>query len=120
MAGTDPAPAIVVDRLTKRYGDWVAVADLSFTVGRGEVFALLGPNGAGKTTAIEILEGYRGRDGGEARVLGLDPGRDAAASAARIGRDAPGVRRLPAGPAPRDLGLLRPLLPEPRRARSPD
>ena len=42
---------------------------------RGEVFGLLGPNGAGKTTTVEILEGYRKRDGGEVEVLGIDPAR---------------------------------------------
>ncbi|MFZ0971344.1 MAG: ABC transporter ATP-binding protein [Solirubrobacteraceae bacterium] len=47
---------------------------MSFEVGAGEVFALLGPNGAGKTTTIEILEGFRERDAGEVRVLGIDPG----------------------------------------------
>jgi len=51
-----------------------AVRGVSFTVGRGEIFALLGPNGAGKTTTLEILEGFRGRDAGQADVLGLDPG----------------------------------------------
>ena len=47
---------------------------VSFEVAEGEVFGLLGPNGAGKTTTVEILEGYRPRDGGAATVLGLDPG----------------------------------------------
>jgi len=51
-----------------------AVDDVSFDVERGEVFALLGPNGAGKTTTIEILEGFRARDGGTVEVLGVDPG----------------------------------------------
>ena len=46
---------------------------VSFEVARGEVFCLLGPNGAGKTSIVEILEGYRTRSGGEARVLGMDP-----------------------------------------------
>jgi ABC-2 type transport system ATP-binding protein len=68
-----PAPAIRVEGLRKSYGSRVAVDDLSFTAESGEVFALLGPNGAGKTTTIEILEGYRTRDGGTVEVLGLDP-----------------------------------------------
>jgi ABC-type cobalamin transport system ATPase subunit len=46
---------------------------VSFEVATGEVFCLLGPNGAGKTTTVEILEGYRMRDAGEVRVLGMDP-----------------------------------------------
>jgi ABC-2 type transport system ATP-binding protein len=66
--------AIEVDGLRKAYGAHEAVRGLSFAVQRGEVFGLLGPNGAGKTTTIEILEGYRRRDGGTARVLGFDPG----------------------------------------------
>jgi len=68
------AQAIVVSDLTKSYGDVEALRGISFEVAEGEVFGLLGPNGAGKTTAVEILEGYRPRDGGEATVLGLDPG----------------------------------------------
>jgi ABC-2 type transport system ATP-binding protein len=81
-AGDD---AIVVERLAKAYGATVAVDGLSFTVKRGEIFALLGPNGAGKTTTVEILEGYRVADRGDARVLGLDPRRNAAALKPRVG-----------------------------------
>jgi ABC-2 type transport system ATP-binding protein len=66
--------AIEVDGLRKLYGGTVAVDGLELTVRRGEIFALLGPNGAGKTTTIEILEGYRRRDGGTVTVLGVDPG----------------------------------------------
>jgi ABC-2 type transport system ATP-binding protein len=71
------APAIRVEGLRKTYGSRVAVDNLSFSAGSGEVFALLGPNGAGKTTTIEILEGYRSRDAGVVSVLGLDPEREA-------------------------------------------
>ena len=67
------AQAIVVSDLTKSYGDVQAVRGVSFEVAEGEVFGLLGPNGAGKTTTVEILEGYRRRDGGVATVFGLDP-----------------------------------------------
>ncbi|AGZ45711.1 ABC transporter ATP-binding protein [Actinoplanes friuliensis] len=66
-------PAIEVNGLRKVYGDTVAVDGLDLTVARGEIFALLGPNGAGKTTTVEILEGYRRRDGGDVTVLGVDP-----------------------------------------------
>ena len=59
--------------LRRSYGEVEAVRGVSFEVARGEVFCLLGPNGAGKTTIVEILEGYRIRSGGEARVLGIDP-----------------------------------------------
>jgi ABC-2 type transport system ATP-binding protein len=67
-------PAITVARLRKDYGAVRAVRDVSFSVAPGEIVALLGPNGAGKTTTLEILEGFRTRDGGEVQVLGLDPG----------------------------------------------
>jgi ABC-2 type transport system ATP-binding protein len=69
----DPDAAISVRRLVKRYGDRTAVDGLDLDIRRGEIFALLGPNGAGKTTTVEVLEGYRKRDGGEVRVLGTDP-----------------------------------------------
>ena len=67
-------PAINVTGLHKSYGPVQAVRDVSFCVRPGEIVALLGPNGAGKTTTLEILEGFRARDGGAVTVLGLDPG----------------------------------------------
>ena len=67
--------AIAVRGLRKSYGALEAVRGIDFEVQRGEVFGLLGPNGAGKTTTVEILEGYRKRDGGEVEVLGTDPER---------------------------------------------
>jgi ABC-2 type transport system ATP-binding protein len=69
----DPAAAISVRGLVKRYGHHAAVDGLDLDIRRGEIFALLGPNGAGKTTTVEILEGFRDRDGGEVLVLGVDP-----------------------------------------------
>ena len=71
--------AITVAGLRKSYGSVQAVRDISFSVRRGEIVALLGPNGAGKTTTLEILEGFRARDGGTVAVLGLDPGDKSAA-----------------------------------------
>lgn len=68
--------AVRCERLTKRYGDLIAVDELSFAVRPGEIFGLVGPNGAGKTTTIECIEGLRHRDGGTVSVLGLDPLRD--------------------------------------------
>jgi ABC-2 type transport system ATP-binding protein len=65
--------AIRVSGLRKSYGQQEAVRGIDFDIRPGEVFGLLGPNGAGKTTTIEILEGYRDRDGGEVDVLGEDP-----------------------------------------------
>ena len=66
--------AIEVVDLRKSYGEHQAVAGISLTILRGEIFAILGPNGAGKTTTVEILEGFRERDSGTVSVLGLDPG----------------------------------------------
>jgi ABC-2 type transport system ATP-binding protein len=77
--------AIEVSELRKSYGRNEVLRGVSFAVESGEVFALLGPNGAGKTTTVEILEGYRPRDGGEVRVLGEDPGLAGAAFRGRIG-----------------------------------
>jgi ABC-2 type transport system ATP-binding protein len=65
--------AISVRGLVKRYGDRTAVDGLDLDIRRGEIFALLGPNGAGKTTTVEVLEGFRDRDGGALQVLGVDP-----------------------------------------------
>jgi ABC-2 type transport system ATP-binding protein len=64
--------AIEVEKLTKRYGDLLAVDDISFTVGKGEVFALLGPNGAGKTTTVEIIDTIRTPTSGKVTLLGMD------------------------------------------------
>jgi ABC-2 type transport system ATP-binding protein len=77
--------AIAVRKLRKSYGDVEALRGIDFEVLPGEVFGLLGPNGAGKTTTVEILEGYRARDGGDASVLGHDPGRSQRAFRERIG-----------------------------------
>jgi ABC-2 type transport system ATP-binding protein len=77
--------AVRVGALRKRYGDVPAVDGIDAEISRGEVFALLGPNGAGKTTTVEILEGYRRRDGGTVEVLGEDPQRAGRAWRARIG-----------------------------------
>jgi ABC-2 type transport system ATP-binding protein len=65
--------AVSVQDVRKRYGDLWALDGTTFHIDFGECFALLGPNGAGKTTVTEILEGYRHRDSGDARVLGQDP-----------------------------------------------
>ena len=73
--GRQGGAAIEVRGLTKSYGGVHAVRGIDLTVARGQIFALLGPNGAGKTTTVEILEGYRSRDGGTVQILGYDPGR---------------------------------------------
>ena len=77
--------ALEVRDLRKSYGTLEALGGISFSVAQGEVFGLLGPNGAGKTTTVEILEGYRTRDGGEVTVLGVDPERGGTALRERIG-----------------------------------
>src|SRR5215210_1709560 len=71
----DPSAPIITRRLTKRYGDFVAVDALDLEVHAGEIFGLLGQNGAGKTTTILMLLGLTEPSGGGARVVGLDPTR---------------------------------------------
>jgi ABC-2 type transport system ATP-binding protein len=77
--------AIRVTGLRKTYYGRAAVDGLDLEVHRGEVFSLLGPNGAGKSTTVEILEGYRHRDGGDVLVLDHDPAAPTAAWKSRIG-----------------------------------
>jgi ABC-2 type transport system ATP-binding protein len=77
--------AIAVEHLTRRFGEVVAVDDVGFDVGAGEVVALLGQNGAGKTTTLEILEGYLAPSAGAVSVLGFDPRRGDRRWRARIG-----------------------------------
>jgi ABC-2 type transport system ATP-binding protein len=77
--------AVSVDGLTKSYGHVEALRGVSFEIRAGEVFGLLGPNGAGKTTTVEILEGYRHRDGGSVEVLSEDPDRAGGEWRERIG-----------------------------------
>lgn len=74
-----------VSRLSKSYGAFDAVNDISFDIRPGETFALLGPNGAGKSSTIEILEGYRDRSEGDVTVLGVDPQHAGLDWKARIG-----------------------------------
>jgi ABC-2 type transport system ATP-binding protein len=78
-------PVIQVRGLVKRYADITAVDGIDFEVRAGEVFGLLGPNGAGKTTTVEILEGLRAPDAGEAIVLGIDIAKDPEPLKPRIG-----------------------------------
>ena len=63
--------ALIVNKLTKRFGDRVAFKDVSFEVGHGEVFGFLGPNGAGKTTAVRTLGTLLAPTSGSARVAGI-------------------------------------------------
>jgi ABC-2 type transport system ATP-binding protein len=77
--------AIKVEKLTKRYGDLLAVNDISFNVRKGEVFALLGPNGAGKTTTVEIIETFRRPTSGIVHLLGMDVTKEKRDIVPRIG-----------------------------------
>ncbi len=63
---------IAIERLTKRFGAFTAVDDVSFTVGRGEVLGFLGPNGAGKSTTMRMLAGFMPPTSGTARICGHD------------------------------------------------
>ena len=79
--GTDIA--VSCHRLTKRFGDFVATDDVTFEVGKGEIFGLLGPNGAGKSTTFKMLCGLLKPSSGEARVAGLAQSRVRHACGAR-------------------------------------
>jgi ABC-2 type transport system ATP-binding protein len=76
---------VSVEGLRKSYGEFEALKGVDFELRAGEVFGLLGPNGAGKTTTVEILEGYRQRDGGKVEVLGADPATAGSDWRSRIG-----------------------------------
>ena len=67
-----PVPLIEVQHLRRSYGSVVAVRDVSFSIGRGEVVGFLGPNGAGKSTTLRMLVGYLGPSSGHVRVNGFD------------------------------------------------
>ena len=64
--------SVVVEHLSKRFGDFVAVSDVNLRVGKGEIFGFLGPNGAGKSTTIRILCGLLAPSEGKAMVAGFD------------------------------------------------
>jgi len=66
----------VVDHLQKRYGNKLAVADVSFSISEGEIFGIIGPNGAGKTTTVECISGLRTPSSGSISVYGLSPQKD--------------------------------------------
>ncbi|MBD8057406.1 ABC transporter ATP-binding protein [Cellulomonas sp. JH27-2] len=80
-----PGAVLEVIGLRKRYGDKQAVDGLDLHVDLGEIVAVLGPNGAGKTTTVEICTGFRHRDDGDVRVLGVDPQRGDRSWRSRIG-----------------------------------
>ena len=79
------SPVIELRHLSRRFGDLVAVDDVSFTVRRGEIFGLLGPNGSGKSTIIRMLCGVLAPSAGSATVLGFDVATQSEAIKRRIG-----------------------------------
>jgi ABC-2 type transport system ATP-binding protein len=82
---TQSKEPIVVQNLTKKFGEFVAVDNVSFSVNRGEVFGWLGPNGAGKTTTIRILLGLLHPTSGSSQVLGYDSAKQTKAMHAVVG-----------------------------------
>ena len=76
---------ISIQNLTKKYGDFTAVNDISFDVYRGEIFGLLGPNGAGKSTTLEIMESLRPKTSGKVLINGYDLDKDPAEIKKNIG-----------------------------------
>jgi ABC-2 type transport system ATP-binding protein len=82
---TSSTPAVVLDRATRRYGRTLAVDQVTFTIGRGEMFGLIGPDGAGKTTTIRLMAGLIAATSGAVRVLGRDPVADHRFITERVG-----------------------------------
>ncbi|HEY9153280.1 MAG TPA: ABC transporter ATP-binding protein [Anaerolineales bacterium] len=78
-------PAIVVEQLTKHFGEFVAVDHVNFSVNEGEIFGWLGPNGAGKTTTIRMLLGLIKPTSGKMSVLGYDPAKETKTMQAQVG-----------------------------------
>jgi len=78
-------PVLRCEGLTRRFGERVAVDDVSFTIAPGETYGLLGPNGAGKTTAISMIAGVLAPDAGRIEVAGVDAGHRAGAARASVG-----------------------------------
>ncbi|MCY2990165.1 MAG: ATP-binding cassette domain-containing protein [Planctomycetota bacterium] len=81
----DGAATVEADHLTRRFGDFTAAQDITFSIGRGRIFGLLGPNGAGKSTTFKMLCGLLKPTSGSARVAGLDLQHSPSKARARIG-----------------------------------
>ena len=80
-----PRPAIEIKHATKKFGDTLAVDDVSFSIGQGDLFGFIGPNGAGKTTTMKMLATLLQADRGELRVMGHAVGKNSAAVRRLIG-----------------------------------
>jgi ABC-2 type transport system ATP-binding protein len=85
MMASSPIPAIEAIGLSKFYGSFAAIRDVSFSVPQGQVAAFLGPNGAGKSTTMRILTGYMAPSAGSARIAGLDVAAERIRAAERVG-----------------------------------
>jgi len=85
MRTVDAAKILTAERLSKFYGPFVAVREVSFEIAEGEIVALLGPNGAGKTTILRMLTGFIAPSEGTAHVAGHNIQEDRLAAAAQIG-----------------------------------
>ncbi len=85
VAPVTTTEVVGVEHLNVRYGETIAVDDVSLSINRGEIFGILGPNGAGKTTTVECIGGLRKPDTGEISVLGLDVRADAKRLHERVG-----------------------------------
>ncbi len=85
MSHSDGQPMIEAVGLSKYYGDFAAIDQVSFQVRRGEVVAFLGPNGAGKSTTMKLLTGYLAPSAGVAKVAGYDMSRNRLAASAHLG-----------------------------------
>jgi len=84
-AGVVPTPMVEAHGLVKRFGDFVAVDGVDFTIAKGESFGFLGPNGAGKTSTMRMISCISPLSGGTLRVLGMDPATEGARIRARMG-----------------------------------
>src|SRR5690242_15414482 len=71
-AGAIDAPVLAIEHLTKQYGTFTALNDLTLSLNSGEILGLIGPNGAGKTTTIKILVGLSRATSGSATIAGVD------------------------------------------------
>lgn len=99
-------PGLQAEGLTKRYGDRIAVSDLSFEVQAGECLCLLGANGAGKTTTLNMFLGFARPDAGQARVFGLDVAADPDGARRSLGYVSEVVTLYPALTGAENLGLF--------------
>jgi ABC-2 type transport system ATP-binding protein len=85
MNATGSEPVVVADKLSRRFGDLVAVREVSLSIGKGEIFGVLGPNGAGKSTTIRMLCGLLDPSSGSAKVVGFDVAKEPDRVKERIG-----------------------------------